>query len=182
MIYSNVDVCAEERKLDFGTLYQVAVGSFGRGRKPVVLTAPQGCTLRNGANPNFTIGVTKSGKPRIVATTGDDSLYLLVDSYGGYSRRGCGYVHLLSNAEAVVVGNGADGDAGRIGQWDIILVKFTAPVGVVRMLPSGGRADYTYFIAHGGNIFRVEAADMDAFLDTLCEQDYATITHAVKEV
>lgn len=54
------------------------------------------------------------------------------DSYGGYSRRHNGIVTFydaatneeIENTEAFAVRtNGADGDAGRIGQWDIVLYE-----------------------------------------------------------
>ena len=62
-----------------------------------------------------------------------------VDSYGGYSRRRNGTImfrrwdfepiaEIIADREKhtaafAVWGNGADGDAGRIGQWDICLMR-----------------------------------------------------------
>ena len=65
MLYSNKKMEATERNMDFGTIYQVGMGEVGRGRKFMALTCPKGTVLKEGMNPDFTIGTTKSGKPRI---------------------------------------------------------------------------------------------------------------------
>lgn len=51
MIYSNVAVKAVEVEFEFGKIYQVHIGERGRGRKLLALTCPEGCSIRQGANP-----------------------------------------------------------------------------------------------------------------------------------
>lgn len=57
-------------------------GEVGRGRKFMALTCPKGTVLKEGMNPDFTIGTTKSGKPRINKRD-DNTLYMMLSSKGG---------------------------------------------------------------------------------------------------
>ena len=139
MLYSNVRVESKERAFDFGTIHQIALGEQGRGRKLMAINCPEGTVVEKGMNETFTIGKTKSGKPRINMAK-DDTLYLLLSSQGGYTRRGCGTIQVLQESkedfEVLANGWGADGTAGRIGTWDVILLK--APKnGIVKVRTSG---------------------------------------------
>lgn len=126
MIYSNRKYIAEAVEMDFGTLHQIALGEKGRGRKEIRITCPAGCVVEEGLNVGLTIGLTKSGRPRINAQK-DGTLYLLLSTQGGYTRRGGGeaykWVGNTATYEKLAEGNGADGDAGRIGQWYCYLIK-----------------------------------------------------------
>ncbi len=119
---------AEEREFEFGKISQISLGEKGRGRKLLTLTAPEGCELKEGNNPDFTITQTKSGNWRVSENTRHDlTQYVLLSAEGGYTRRGNGWIgrHTANTAEYELLakGNGADGDAGRIGQWDVVLLK-----------------------------------------------------------
>ena len=77
---------------------------------------------------------------------------IYIDSYGGYSRRRNGTImfrrwdfepvaEIIADmakhtAAFAVWGNGADGDAGRIGQWDICLMRRHADF-IVTVVTSG---------------------------------------------
>ena len=120
MIYSNVNLTIEARKMSFGELRCIVMGEKGRGRKEILLPSLSGITC--GLNKDLTIGVTKNGRPRInklKPQEKDNSMYLLIDTYGGYSRQGNGYIDFRAEQgfEIISEGNGADGDAGRIGSW-----------------------------------------------------------------
>jgi hypothetical protein len=85
--------------------------------------------------------MTQSGRPKIVKQQNDGYTYLILSSSGGYTRRGCGYVTVLKDNTYKVIskGNGADGDAGRIGTWDVRLIEVpvsSTPIFRIRM--SGG--------------------------------------------
>ena len=71
---------------------------------------------QKGMNPDFTIGTTKSGKPRINKNA-DDTLYMMLSAEGGYTRRGNGTIKVLTSQkekfEVMARGNRADGDAGK---------------------------------------------------------------------
>ncbi len=126
MLYCNQELRAEERTFEFGSIYQVSMGEYGRGRKLIALTCPNGTIVKNGMNNNITIGLTKSGKPRIIDREDDKNLFLLLSSKGQYTRRGNGTIMVpkkqIQNYAILARGNGADGDAGRIGHWACILL------------------------------------------------------------
>ena len=126
MILTNKNLTPAEVELDFGKIFQIVLGEKGRGRRELRLTCPEGCKLEKGLNAEYTIGMTKSGRPRIIAGR-DNTLYLLISTEGRYTRRGDGWVGVWKqntcSYEVMARGNGADGDAGRIGQWVVLLVK-----------------------------------------------------------
>ena len=76
----------------------------------------------------MTIGLTKSGKPRVVKGE-DQKTFLLLSTEGGYTRRGDGQVFVLSknknSVNKLIETYGADGAAGRIGSWMEYLVEVT---------------------------------------------------------
>lgn len=142
MIFSNVDIKAEVRSFDFGEIYQISLGEKGRNRQLMVLTCPEeGTLIHKGLNPEYTVGLTKSGKPRINHDPGDEQLYLLLSSQGGYTRRGNGSIQVLREAklddyQVLAKGRGADGIAGRVGHWDAMLIKAPSE-GIVRVRTGG---------------------------------------------
>ena len=140
MLYSNKTLKATERTMEFGTIYQVGMGETGRGRKFMALTCPRDTEIKSGLNPDLTIGLTKSGKPRINKAD-DKALYMMLSSEGGYTRRGNGTIRVLKNQQeqfkVLARGNGADGDAGRIGYWDCMLLKVPNTDAIIRIRTSG---------------------------------------------
>ena len=178
MLYSNIYVEAEERTFDFGNIWQVALGEQGRGRRLLTLTCPSGTIVVKGENTGLSIGYTRTGKPRIVKAD-DPQVYLLLSSYGGYTRRGDGRIHvpaipserlLAEPAEGykpLAQGNGADGDAGRIGTWDVVLLAVPQD-GVVRIMPSGGTAHpYEYCIIKSGRVYSCTEETLHECCDAL---------------
>ena len=170
MIYSNDMLSSEERKFDFGSIHQVSMGEHGRGRKLLALTCPENTVVREGMNPELTIGLTKSGKPRIFQRQ-DDEIYLLLSAEGEYTRRGCGVIRVLTaeaeNFEVLASGNGADGDAGRIGYWDCKLMHARGN-GIVAVQPSGRNygIEPILYIVKDGKVYNCEPA----MLEECCEQ------------
>lgn len=163
MLYSNTTVEAEERTFDFGVIWQVALGEQGRGRKLLALTCPPGLVLNKGENLHLSIGMTRTGKPRIIVAD-DPNIYLLLSSSGGYTRRGDGRIYVpaipservlpepAEGYKPLAQGNGADGDAGRIGTWDVVLLAVPQD-GVVKVVPSGGRAPDEFYIVRNGHVY-----------------------------
>ena len=94
MLYSNRNLESEVRQFDWGTIFQVALGEHGRGRKLLTLTCPEDTEIKSGINEEYSIGSTKSGKPRIVKKK-DNELYMILSSEGGYTRRGDGTIKVL---------------------------------------------------------------------------------------
>lgn len=126
-LFSNEVIKTADVEYEWGTLATISLGEKGRGRKLLSLTFPgAGGLVQRGQNKTLSIGQTKSGKPRIIRTT-TDTQFLLLSTEGGYTRRGNGWVgasvNNTSSFSLIASGNGADGDAGRIGQWDVVLLK-----------------------------------------------------------
>jgi hypothetical protein len=139
MIFSNVEKRLKDKELSFGILKYVGLGEYGRGRKEILLPSEYDILL--GWNKDLTIGTTRSGRPRIIKAN-DPTVYLLLESNGGYTRRGNGRI-ISIGGEEIATGWGADGDAGRIGQWDAKVLKFSSP-GEVLVILSGGRGKIEY--------------------------------------
>lgn len=168
MIYSNQEVEAIDRELDFGTIYQIVLGELGRGRRLMALTCPKETKISLGMNPDLTIGVTKSGRPRINKKT-DNELYMLLSAEGGYTRRGNGTIKVLDNQkenfEILSRGNGADGDAGRIGYWDCLLLRVKNPNidSIIRVRTSG--AGYgtpsDLYVIHEGTVYHCYLSELE---------------------
>lgn len=126
MIFSNTFCKSEPKEMEFGTIHQIILGESGRGRKEIRLTCPENTVIQIGGNKDLSIGQTKSGRPRIVQQR-DEKTYLLLSTRGGYTRRGNGWVGAWKENKAtykvLAKGNGADGAAGRIGYWDVMLLE-----------------------------------------------------------
>ena len=124
MIWSNKSHAKKEKEFPFGKINVVELGESGRGRKLIVL--PSEVDVQEGLNPDITIGLSKSGKPRINRYK-DNKLFLLLDTAGGYTRRGDGEASVhrscVDNIKVLSYGNGADGLAGRIGSWEVFVVE-----------------------------------------------------------
>lgn len=143
MIYSNIEVKSKSKEMPFGTIHFVALGEYGRGRREMRLACPAGTVVSKGMNENLTIGITKSGNPRINVNK-EDTIFLLLSSEGGYTRKGSGWIGSWHQNHAkynlLSKGNGADGLAGRIGTWDVVLLHIlgTPQNDWIRVRTSGG--------------------------------------------
>lgn len=146
-LFSNEALTPISVEFEWGNLITVQLGEKGRGRKLLSLPFPgEDGLVKKGQNKVLTIGQTKSGKPRILRAGSTGAQFLLLSTEGGYTRRGNGWVgasvNNTSTFELLAAGNGADGDAGRIGQWDVVLLKITGtprPTGDwIRVRRSGG--------------------------------------------
>lgn len=128
MILANVKLEAVDVTASFGSYSRIELGQKGRGRNLMVLPCKSGLVLTPGLNQGYTIGVTKNGRPRI-NDYDDGKLYFLLSTEGGYTRRGNGWVGAYKenqiSVQLLAKGNGADGDAGRIGYWDVVLIGIT---------------------------------------------------------
>lgn len=176
MLYSNIDINAEERKFDFGSIYQVFAGEKGRGRKLLTLTCARDTVIQKGILlEELSIGTTKSGKPRLVNKK-DETMYLLLSAQGGYTRRGNGTLYTLSghagDVTVLATGNGADGDAGRIGFWQVMLLKVNVPETVIRVRTSG--AGYgipsDFYVVKDGQVHHCTTPDVHMYFDLIGEK------------
>lgn len=167
MLYSNVKLNATEVKADFGNFFRVTLGEYGRGRRAVNLACPNDFRISEKELLNdYSIGTTKSGKPRI-SKINDDNLYLMISSQWGYTRRGCG--HIETNGEVLSKGNGADGDAGRIGQWDAYLIKALKGKDTFVKVTLAGTSgeNHQYLIIRDNKVYFSKDDTLDEMLDAL---------------
>jgi len=171
MLYSNQDLESHEREMEFGKIYQLSMGEIGRGRRLMAVTCPKGTNIKSGMNQDYTIGTTKSGKPRLNKMT-DNALYMMLSAQGGYTRRGNGTIRVLASQkeefEVMARGNGADGAAGKIGYWDCLLLK--APQnGIVQVRTSGGGygTPSDLYLIHKGNVYHCHLDDLADCCDAL---------------
>ncbi len=126
MIYSNVTTKPNKREFEWGTIFQIALGEHGRGRKLLALTCSEFTMINKGENPDYSIGKTRTGRPKIVRQKNEE-LFLLLSAQGGYTSKGDGTIKVLAkdseNIDVLSRGNGADGLAGKVGSWDVLLIK-----------------------------------------------------------
>lgn len=173
MLYANRDLTPEERTMDFGTIYQIGMGEVGRGRKFMAMTCTADTVIKNGMNPEFTVGRTKSGRPRINKERDPQNLYMMLSSEGGYTRRGDGTIQVLKNQqdkfEILARGNGADGDAGKIGTWDCVLLKAPLSDAIVRVRPSGSGYGIPsdLYVIHEGSVYFCHLNELEDCCDAL---------------
>ncbi len=170
MLFTNKTVEVESREFKFGTVAGVALGEHGRGRQQVFLPTPKGLEgAIGGLRSDLTIGLTKAGRPRINHGK-DKDMYLALSSERGYTRRGNGVVKVPVDqaVELIARGNGADGDAGRIGYWDVVLVK--AKEGDVFRVTWGGSGygyEPTFYVVHNDQVLEADQQEVEDLYESL---------------
>lgn len=173
MIYTNKDLYAQDREMDWGTLHQITMGEHGRGRQLITLPCPPDVDrITSGLHGDLSIGQTKSGRPRIVRAH-DDKLYMLLSAHGAYTRRGNGVIYTLDRDfdkfTVLCRGNGADGDAGRIGFWDCLVLEAPLTDAIVRVRTSG--AGYgtpsDLYIIHEASVYHCTIESLQECCDAI---------------
>ena len=171
MIYANQEIKKREKEMDWGTLTYFSLGERGRGRREISLpTNIKEEKIKSGLNAELTIGFTKNGNPR-VNHGHDNSLYLLLSSEYGYTRRGDGIIYMpkvhANEIDILAVGNGADGDAGRIGSWDCGLYKAPADRDIMFRVKMAGGAASVYYLLHENAVYKGNASEILQTCDML---------------
>lgn len=170
MLYTNKALKVVEREMKFGKISGVAIGESGRGRREIFLPTPFGVAgeIRDFCR-NLDIGLTKSGHPRINQIQ-DDSLYMILSSQRGYTRRGNGLIRTPIDQENRIIarGNGADGDAGRIGTWDVIITE-AQDGDVFRVTWGGHRYGYlaTFYVVSNKKVHVADQPDVENLYEYL---------------
>lgn len=172
MLFTNKDLKVEVREMKFGQVTGVAIGEYGRGRREVFLPTPNGiegeiANLRT----DLTIGQSKSGRPRINRAPANDSeIYLLLSTKRGYTRRGDGCIRVPEGQEVQIIarGNGADGDAGRIGQWTALVLKAKdGDIFRVTWAGYGYGFDATFYVVLGGKVYVADQPEIEDLYESL---------------
>lgn len=172
MLYANIALEVVSKDMKFGTVTGVAIGEYGRGRREVFLPTPksiQADDVIKEFRSDLTIGTSKSGRPRIHARK-DDDIYLILSSGRSYTRRGNGYIKAprSQKVELIARGHGADGEAGRIGYWDAVVVK--AKDGDVFRLTWGGSGygyDATFYVVSDGKVYSADQPKIEDLYESL---------------
>jgi hypothetical protein len=170
MLYLNKAVDVVTREFKFGAVNGITLGEHGRGRQQIFLPAPKGLEgVVGGLRIDLTIGLSKAGKPRINRGK-DKDMYLALSSERGYTRRGNGVIKtpVGQEVELIARGNGADGDAGRIGYWDVVLVKANER-DVFRVTWGGSEYNYepTFYVVHNGQVFEADQQEIEELYESL---------------
>ena len=172
MLYANIALKVVSKEMKFGTVTGVAIGEYGRGRREVFLPTPKSVQADDVImefRSDLTIGTSKSGRPRINARK-DDDIYLILSSGRSYTRRGNGYIKAprSQKVELIARGYGADGEAGRIGYWDAVIVK--AKDGDVFRLTWGGSGygyDATFYVVSDGKVYSADQPKIEDLYESL---------------
>ena len=173
MLYTNMAFAVTKRALKENPEIEISgisVGERGRGRHEVRLATPKGLEGNLcGLYEDLTIGTSKSGRPRINPSN-DKELYLILSSQRGYTRRGSGFVTAprAQEVEVIARGNGADGDAGRIGTWDAVIVK-VKDNDVFRIIWGGSGYGYepTFYVVSDGQVYTANQPEIEDLYESL---------------
>ena len=170
MLFLNKSTEVSAREFKFGVVNGIALGEHGRGRQQIFLPTPKDLEGSiGGLRSDLTIGLSKAGKPRINREK-DKDIYLALSSERGYTRRGNGVVKVPASqtVELIARGNGADGDAGRIGYWDVVLVK--AKEGDVFRVTWGGSGygyEPTFYVVHNDQVLEADQQEVEDLYESL---------------
>jgi hypothetical protein len=127
----------------------VVLGERGRGRRQVFVPCPEG--LKDG--DSVVLKETRTGRPKVVRGGSEDGFWLAhISTEAAYIRgaRGRVYVHKDDKDKLQVIeqGWGAFGAAGRVGNWDDLLLRIDASTPVVLgVKPSRGPLYYLLFLS-----------------------------------
>lgn len=155
------------REMSFGELSVIALGERGRGRYEAVIP----CGVKK--DEKFgSITKTKSGNPKIVPSSSPEHGWLaIVSGSGTYTRGTYGTVYCqkedVEKVQVLATGNGAYGDAGRIGSWNEFLITISDNT-FLRIRPAGGQHKierYNLFFS-AEKVFRIPDSELQIF----CEQ------------
>ena len=173
MLYTNKDLQISEREMSFGKLKGITIGQKGRGRWEIFLPTQSvdKDTIEEGLHKDLSIGLSKSGRPKIIKKE-EDKIFLILDSKNEYTRRGDGKIFALAankeQAKVIARGNGADGLAGKVGQWDAIVLE--AKDGDVFRVRWGGYnygRPTTIYTVLNGEVYIADLPDVEDLYDYL---------------
>lgn len=137
-IYFNLGYTPETRKIADYEIKGISLGERGRGRYELFIPCADNIPEKLGGYlPGLKLGLTKSNRPRIVPGDDPKMVSLILEAAGGYRRGSWGTVKYLKGSDVQLLGkgNGAFGDAGRIGGWDAVACNLKK--GWIRIRKSG---------------------------------------------
>lgn len=156
---------SEKRELSFGELTVIALGERGRGRYETLVPF-QG----NISETDFVVPVpTKSGRTKIIKGGDAKGWIARISCEGCYTRCTEGYAQIYKNDEGKISvlasGNGAEGDAGRIGWWADYLLKIEENA-LIRVKRHGGYKTPAYYLYFGiDKVYRISREEISLFIE-----------------
>lgn len=123
MLYSNKKFEAEEKEMKFGKLKCIELGNKNPRSRQIVI--PSNININKGITKNLTIGLSKSGKPKIVKGDDKDHIYLLLSSFdfSCFHRQGIVQFTQFAGVECLAKAKHTDGLAGKAGSAEERLLK-----------------------------------------------------------
>lgn len=141
------------------TVLGLSLGEQGRGRQRTIVPVERESQFYN-------IGKTKTGNPKLFAGSGDsDGWIARISCEGCYTRDTNGRASATEGVAVIARGHGAEGDAGRLGTWDDLLLS--VPDGaVVKVKPHGGSKRPAYFLHfQSSTVSKISEDAWAAYLD-----------------
>jgi len=141
----------------------VVLGEKGRGRTQTIVPCPENDLLEP--------GLSKTNRPRLNPSSSNAGWLSRISTEGSYVRGANGNVSappsLAGMVQVVAKGNGAFGDAGRIGTWvDLILATHLESFHI-RVKPSRGDA-YILLFQEGATPAKISYSEAEALDLDLC--------------
>ena len=169
MLFINRGYEIVSKEMSFGRVSGITIGEPGRGRREIFLPTPVDLNGTIGdLERHLTIGYSRSGRPKICR--GDEGMYLILSSEKDYTRKGCGRIKVPvdQRTEVIARGIGADGDAGRIGNWDVVLVKAEED-DVFRVTWSGYGYGYpaTFYVVHHDLVYYADQPYVEVLYEAI---------------
>ena len=123
MLYSNKEFKAIEKEMKFGKLKCIELGNKNPRSRQIFI--PSNININKGITKNLTIGLSKSGKPKIVKGDDKDYIYLLLSSFdfSCFHRQGTVQSTQFTGVECLALGKYTDGLAGKAGSAEERLLK-----------------------------------------------------------
>ena len=155
---------AKEIELSFGKISALVLGERGRGRWQVIVPAPK--DIKDGSG--VCIGKTKTGKNKIVFCDDKKGWLARVSTEGRYVRGATGFIKANpAKVKIIEAGNGAYGDAGRLGTWKDYLLQIEDNTFVYVKPTRASTVSPYYLYFSKDNVYRVEREELDIFLDNM---------------
>lgn len=123
MLYSNKEWNKVEKQMKFGKLECIELGNKNPRSRQIYI--PSNVDIHEGISKNLTIGLSKSGKPKIVKGDDEDYIYLLLSSFdfSCFHRQGTIQSTLFTGVECLATAKHTDGLAGKAGSAEEKLFK-----------------------------------------------------------
>ena len=123
MLYSNKEFKVIEKEMNFGQLKVIELGNKNPRSRQIVI--PSNFDINKGVTKNLTIGLSKSGKPKIVKGDDKDYIYLLLSSFdfSCFHRQGVVNYTIFTGVECLAKAKHTDGLAGKAGTAEEKLLK-----------------------------------------------------------